>query len=113
MSTVGDRIKEARIARGLTQDELGKKAGYSSGRSAINKIEVGKSYPSQKYIIALADALGVSVDWLLGNTEEQRMNALEKAFNQRPEMRALFDAAEDCTAEEIERVVALLEALKK
>ena len=113
MSTLGDRVKEARLERGLTQDELGKKAGYSSGRSAINKIEVGKAYPSQKYIKALADALDVSADWLLGSEEEQKEDAMQKAFDERPEMRALFDAAENCTAEEIERVIALLNAFGK
>lgn len=40
MSTLGERVKE-RIKLGMTQDELAKKAGYSS-RTSINKIENGR-----------------------------------------------------------------------
>ena len=109
MSTIGERIREARIALGMTQEELALRAGYS-GRSAINKIEVGKSVPGQKYLIEISKALDVSPSWLLGTDE--KANALEDAFNRRPEMRILFDVAEDCTAEEIQKVIDLIETLK-
>lgn len=113
MSTVGDRVKEARIHNNLTQEELAKRVGYASGRSAINKIELGKAYPSQKYIVALAEVLGVSANWLLGTEEEKKEDALERAFNERPEMRALFSVAENCTADEIEQAIKIIEALKR
>ena len=34
----GDRVRDLRISKGITQDELAKMVGYSS-RSTINKIE--------------------------------------------------------------------------
>ena len=34
----GDRVRDLRIGKGITQDELAKMVGYSS-RSTINKIE--------------------------------------------------------------------------
>ena len=102
MSTIGDRVKEARTALGLTQEELGKMVGYMSGRQAINKIEVGKAFPSQKYIVSLAEALGVSVGWLLGTTHETR-----------PEIKNLLSSVQDCTAEEIKQLIQIVEVLKK
>ena len=41
MSILGDRVKKERIRLGMTQEELAKKAGYSS-RTSINKIENGR-----------------------------------------------------------------------
>ena len=35
MSTLGERVKKERIKLGMTQDELAKKAGYSSRTSII------------------------------------------------------------------------------
>ncbi len=112
MSVIGDRVRKARIALGLTQEELAKIVGYN-GRAAINKIEQGKSNPSMEYIVRLADALDLSPSWLLGTEEDQKKDTLEKAFNERPEMRTLFSVAEDCSKEEIEQAIKIIEALKK
>lgn len=112
MSIIGDRVRQARLSLNLTQDELAKMVGYK-GRASINKIEKGLANPSQRYIVSLADALGVTPSWLLGTEDERRENALEHAFEARPEMRALFSIAEDCTAEEIEQAIKIIEALKK
>ena len=60
MSTLGERVKKERIKLGMTQDELAKKAGYSS-RTSINKIENGRP-ASLKVVHKLAEALNVS-EW--------------------------------------------------
>lgn len=112
MSYIGDRIREARLNKRMTQEELGLAVGYS-GRFAINKIEQGKSNPSMEYIVRLADALDVSTSWLLGSEDDQKNDTLERAFNERPEMRTLFSVAEDCSKEEIEQAIKIIEALKK
>ena len=58
MSTLGDRVRAERVRQGITQDELAKKAGYSS-RTSINKIENGRP-ASLKVVHKLAEALNVS-----------------------------------------------------
>lgn len=68
MSTLGERVKKERIKLGMTQDELAKKAGYSS-RTSINKIENGRP-ASLKVVHKLAGALNVSEWYLLGSQEE-------------------------------------------
>lgn len=62
--TVGDRIKEKRIALNMSQDELAKKVGYKS-RSSIQKIESARSLPLSK-VVRMANALDCTPAYLMG-----------------------------------------------
>lgn len=69
---IGKRLAKARRAckPALTQDALsGKLAriGIQIDRAAIAKIENSYRYVLDYEVKALAEALGVDVDWLLGN----------------------------------------------
>lgn len=59
MSTIGQRIRELRIERGLTQTQLAK--GIVTP-SMISQIEAGKTTPSQPLMERLAARLEVSID---------------------------------------------------
>ena len=61
---IGNRIKQLRTEKDMSQDELAKRSGYGS-RSTINKIELGINDVPQLKIKAIAEALGVSVGTLL------------------------------------------------
>ena len=61
---IGNRIKQLRTEKDMSQDELAKRSGYGS-RSTINKIELGINDVPQSKIKAIAEALGVSVRTLL------------------------------------------------
>lgn len=73
---IGKRIKERRIALGMTQEELAKKMGYST-RQAISKVEKGDDNITSDRVKKFADALDVSVSYLMGWDEEQ-INAIEE-----------------------------------
>ncbi len=60
--SLASRLKTARKAAGLTQEQLAQAAGVSQG--AIQKVENGKSHRPRK-IKKIADVLGVSPSWLL------------------------------------------------
>ncbi|MDR3264044.1 MAG: helix-turn-helix domain-containing protein [Clostridiales bacterium] len=60
---LGDFIRELRKEKGLSQDELGYRAGVSN--KAVSKWETGEANPDLNIIPRLADALGVSCDELL------------------------------------------------
>lgn len=60
---VGAQIRKARLAKGLSQAELGKRV-RSDGRS-ISNYERGVSLPSAEAVVRLAEVLGVSCDYLL------------------------------------------------
>ena len=61
---IGNRIKQLRTEKDMSQDELAKRSGYGS-RSTINKIALGINDVPQSKIKAIAEALGVSVGTLL------------------------------------------------
>ena len=70
MEGIGSRIKAAREAAGMTQEQLGQKIGVTG--VAIMRYEKGQRELTVKNLEALADALGVTASYLLGNqpTEE-------------------------------------------
>ena len=55
----GERVKQIRTAKGMSQDELAIKSGYTS-RSTISKIEHGRADVPRSQIVLIAQALGVS-----------------------------------------------------
>lgn len=59
-----DRIRDLRLIRGMSQQELAEKAGYKD-RSAINLIENGKRNITESRIMAIAKALGVTPSFLM------------------------------------------------
>ncbi|NME95380.1 helix-turn-helix transcriptional regulator [Clostridium cochlearium] len=65
----GDRLKELREEKELTQEELGKFLNVS--RQTISGYEAGSIEPSIKNLIKLADIFNVSLDYLLGRTKER------------------------------------------
>lgn len=61
-------VRGARLARGLTQDELARRAGLS--RQALGAIEAGAYQPGVSAALALARALGETVEALFGSAGE-------------------------------------------
>ncbi|HEY6712867.1 MAG TPA: helix-turn-helix transcriptional regulator [Rubrobacter sp.] len=61
---IGYRLKDLRIRRALTQQELADRAGVSS--NALNRIELNKAEPHMSTLRKLAKALDVDPSELLG-----------------------------------------------
>ena len=61
---LGDRIKQLRTEAGLSQAELAEKAGAGDARQ-ISRYENGRITPSLDAIIHIAQALDVSIDYLV------------------------------------------------
>ena len=72
MSVFSERIKELRLERGMTQEEVGKLIGVK--RYSVYGYEKGNNYPEVPGLIALADYFGVSTDYLLGRTDNPEVN---------------------------------------
>lgn len=68
MSEVGARIKALRTSKGFTMEELVRRTGLS--RTSLYRYEQGetKAIPA-KVMLVLADTLGTTVDYLLGETD--------------------------------------------
>ena len=68
-NVIGARVTQARLRQRMKQVELLAKlqvAGIEISVPALSLLEGQKRPVSDKELIALADALSVSVDWLLG-----------------------------------------------
>lgn len=86
-STFSDRLREIREKRELSQSDLGRAAGMQP--SAIAHFEAGRRKPSFDNVRALATALQVSADYLLGtNTattafrNEENLSAKDRDYVQ-------------------------------
>lgn len=62
-ATIGDRLRQARQARGLSLRRLAEVLGVSP--SLISQVETGRAKPSVNTLYALATELGISLDELL------------------------------------------------
>ena len=79
----GKRIKELRIAKKLTQLQLGEIVGLS--KQSINDIEKGRRETSIAKMILLAKALKTSLDYLVGESDDptrhEEISKMEKFFS--------------------------------
>lgn len=64
----GKKVREFRMKRGLSQEELAIKVGFK-GRASISRIELGETYCNKVTTEKLANALGVTSDQLCGSEE--------------------------------------------
>lgn len=73
MATIGDRLKDIRTRKGMTQDQLCEKAHISKG--FLSDIENNKRNVGSQKLLEIANALGASIDFLLrGESTEYSMN---------------------------------------
>ena len=67
MISFKERLKELRLEKNVTQQELGKLVNTS--KMAISHWEKGHSEPSIAQLMILSDYFEVSVDYLIGKTD--------------------------------------------
>lgn len=77
--TLGEKIKEQRIAHGLSQETLAEAMGVS--RQAVTKWEADQSAPSSEKLILLARLFHISLDELIGNEVTSREVPQDKKPN--------------------------------
>ena len=70
MQQIGQRMKELREANKMSQAEIAKLCG--SNQATIAKMESGKTLPSVKVLLCMADYFDVSMDYLCCRTEQKQ-----------------------------------------
>lgn len=63
------RLKQLRLEKSLTQGQLGEKVSVI--KQAVSKYEKTETFPAFETLIDLAEALEVSLDYLVGRTDER------------------------------------------
>lgn len=72
---LGQRLKQLRLEKGLTQEEFGKP--YNLRKSTISQYESGASRPDDELKIRIASDYEVSLDWLFGVTNKRKGNNIK------------------------------------
>ena len=67
---IKERLKELRQGAGLTQVQVAKMLGIE-GRT-YQRLEITEVLPPARHLVALADFYNVSVDYILGRTDDPR-----------------------------------------
>ena len=90
LTALGTNIRNERKKQGLTIEKLAEKVDI--GENFLGKIERGDGTPSLDTVVAIANALGVGLDYLLGNASYE---AEYKLINAVLEMNKLPGANKD------------------
>lgn len=72
MKEFGERLKKLRTNRHMTQDELGEIFESPKAQSTVGTWERGVRQPSMEDLVRIAQFFNVSIDYLLGLSEEER-----------------------------------------
>lgn len=70
MKVFGERLKELRVKRNLTQDEFGLIFEPPLAQSTVGTYERGVRQPSLENLVVIANYFNVTTDYLLGITDE-------------------------------------------
>ncbi|MGO5231969.1 helix-turn-helix domain-containing protein [Thermoguttaceae bacterium LCP21S3_D4] len=97
---LGLKIKELRINRGLTQDNLADIVGVNT--SHISNIENNHTKVSLNVLLAITNALNTSIDYLLSEQYENSSLALDNEI-----LRAL----KDCDDKKKKQILKMIEIL--
>lgn len=119
---LGEIVREMREAKGITQVDLGRGAGYGKGADvSISRIEAGAVRPGAEKLAGIADTLGLTVDELeelvrqrdveLPDDEPQRKEGGEPAGTKAPPSQKELAARRDKLQHEIEARRALVQEL--
>lgn len=97
---LGQRIKALRISKNLTQDNLAQ--AVDCNVSHISNVENNHTKVSLVVLLAIANALNTSIDYLLSDQYENSSLALDNE---------ILRAVKDCDNEKKEKLLKMIEIL--
>lgn len=124
-----DNLKYLRKVRGLTQKQLGQELNVAL--STIGMWETGSRRPDLNTTMTVAKYFGVTVSDLIedeeydesddnsldtkhrGSVMSRELAQIRDMLRTRPEMKMLFSVSKNASKDDIERAVAIIEALKE
>lgn len=116
MKVFGERLKELRAKRNMTQEELGLIFNPPLSQSTCGTYESGKRQPTLENLVVISKYFNVSTDYLLGITDEITTINTFKEENPRElkeflnKNKVLFNGSE-LNEEEKQRMVDILTGL--
>lgn len=109
------RLREVRATKGLTQQQIADKLNVS--KSIVAHWEAGRRTPPMSTMSTISEVLGVSVNYLVGDSTEaiaydSSMNEIAREIMDKPELRMLFNVAINSKKEDILMCTNLLERVQ-
>ena len=109
MNTFGSRFKRLRQQHNLTQDAAAKI--FHVDKSSISKWENNKNGADNEVIQQIADYFNVSVDYLLGRTEEQKPSTSKVNMKKEVETIAAHLEGKDITPKKMKLLKSYIDTL--
>lgn len=112
-----ERLRELRTKRELSQQQLAIALGIS--KSAISMYEIGEREPDFETLETIADFFNVDMNYLLGDDNkstyylEPEAARIAQEVQARPELKILFDASRNVSADDLKFVIDMVDRLKK
>ena len=112
-----ERFEELRASKGITKKFIAQALGRSA--TICQDWKQGKSRPSEEQLRIVAEILGTSPAYLMGEdvepvpADEEELMELLCALREREDMRMLFKLAQDASPEDVRQAVKIIEALRK
>lgn len=103
----GAYIRNLRIARGMTQQELADRCGYSH-RATVSAVEKGKNDIAFDKLPALSAALGVDAKELFNAYDFERAGTTATA----PQIDAIKSMLTDLTPSQLDQVTAIIKVMR-
>ncbi|WP_270619814.1 helix-turn-helix domain-containing protein [Paenibacillus macerans] len=119
MPSFADRLRQLRHERGLTQEQLAEQLDIPA--ASIRRLEVTESLPRKERLVLLSNFFNVSIDYLMGNTDQRNELVYHKESDGTPHVvnepsyeyqtfplleRIFFDDFLEATKEEKEQIIA-------
>jgi len=111
--SIGKRLKEARIRRKMTQEDLAAAVGVTKG--AIGNYETEVSSPKEAILIKLMEILQIDANYLYQDyiqQEDEDSRRLE-ALHQDPRLGLLFDRTRKMSHEDVEFMLQMADRILK
>ena len=105
------RLKELRKTYGVSQEKLSKELSVS--RSTVAMWESEKSQPDNNTLQKLADYFNVSVDYILGRTDDMNQNPGEENISFDDFTYAMYNESKELTEEDKQALLGMARLLKK
>ncbi|MBM7623748.1 transcriptional regulator with XRE-family HTH domain [Sporohalobacter salinus] len=118
------RLKKLRNEKGVYQKELAKIIGVS--RPTITQYESGQRKPDHETLSKIADYFDVSIDYLLGRTDERKsadkikqalsddedLQEFWEQLSTREDLKLMFKQTKDLSPESIHRIIEIVKIIE-
>ena len=120
-----NRLKELRKEKNLKQSEVAEK--IELGRSTYANYEQGKRFPGKENLIALADFFEVSIDYLLGKSDnrqsaekiinkiydDQELLDFYQSIKENEHLKKLFNNSKQLSPESIKQIIKIIKTFEE